>query len=747
MTMRSVIRVCLPLLLVCLSALPLLAQDGSEVQRLQALLRSRESRALDDSVTVRIMLDLAQEYRKTDPEKSVEISQRAENLARRIGDNPGLANAFASSGISYAQQGSWVRALNFFLKSLKLKEELNDQQGMAALLSNIGIVHGRLNDEDRALRYHLRAVKYFQMASDKRGLAYSYNNIGVIYMDQGKHEEALRNFQTSLELKKELRDRPGIASTYLNIGIAHYLLGGYSRALENCQYSAKLYESLGDKHGLAEAMQRMATLQLRRNEAATAFSIASRALALARETNSRVVERNLLKLCSDAKEALGDPSTALTYYQHYTALKDSLFNEESSKRINEMTANYEFVQRERIDRENDLLKKEQRIREMELERRSRTLHEQQQDIELLNRNKRISELQLKEQDASLRAQRLETAERDNEIRLLNQERELLERDRALNEAELQRQASLRNMLIISSVLLVVILLLLANRYRIKKRAAEIFQEKNTALEKANDEIRKHEALLEAQAAEIELTNEELTRQNALLERLNTEKNELFGIVSHDLRNPIGGIRMLAESIAEEGRSVEYMQRKAVMVYETADEILILVKNLLDINRLESGRMQLDSEPVAVSPIVERVIQDHVRWAEKKNITLQVEFHGEIDPVHGDDSAIKQILDNLISNAIKYSSPASTVHIRVQQAGDQIRMEVQDHGPGFTDEDRAQMYQKFAKLSAQPTGGEHSTGLGLSIVKKLVDTMHGRIDCESTPGEGSCFIVELPKSAT
>ncbi|MCB2204524.1 tetratricopeptide repeat protein [bacterium] len=728
------------------STAPILrAQQNDSVQRLENLLESREARALRDSVNVRLMLDLAQEYRKVDPAKSVTISRRAADLARDIGDNIGLANALASMGISYARQGSWVSALNNFLQSLKLKEQLNDQQGMAALLSNIGILHGRLGDDERALRYHQRAVRYFELADDKRGLAYTYNNIGVVYMDQGKYDDALRNYQKSLELKKELRDKPGIASGYLNIGITHFLLGAYSRALENYEYSSRLYENLGDRHGEAEALQRIATLYLRRDQAKRAYDVASKALGIARATNSRVVERNLLQICSEAKTALGAPAEALRFYRQYTALKDSLFNEESSKRISDMTANYEFEQRERIDRENELLKKEQRIREMELERRSRTLREQKQDIELLESNRRISELQLKEQEASIRAQQLETAERDNQIHLLNKERELLESDRALKEAELERQASLRNLLIVSSIFLIVVILLLANSYRLKRRSAAILEEKNSALENANAEIRKHEAMLEKQAAEIERTNQELTRQNALLEQLNSEKNDLMGIVSHDLRNPIGGIRMLAESIAEEGRSIEYMQRKAVMVYETADELLILVKNLLDINRLESGRMVLDSEPVPVFPILDRVIEDHARWAEKKDISVNVHIPENDLPILGDDSAIKQILDNLVSNAIKYSPQGSSIDVRIAHENGSIIMSVRDQGPGFTDEDRASLYQKFAKLSAQPTGGEYSNGLGLSIVKKLVDTMHGSITCNSRAGEGAEFLIRLPGS--
>lgn len=722
---------------------PSQAQERGKVERLETLLRSHEARDIRDSVTVRMMLDLAQHYRKGAPDRALELARRAETMARDIRDNAGLAMAFTSTGITHAQQGSWVRALNFFLKSLKLKEELGDERGMAALLSNIGIVHGRLNDQGRALRYHQRAVKYFERADDQRGLAYSHNNIGVISMDRGEYDEAIRSFQASLELKKELRDRPGTASTYLNLGITYYLLNALPRALENLQYSAKIYESLGDKHGVAEALHRIGMIHLRRKEHEEAFDAASKALELARDINSRAVERNVLRLCSDIKQAMGEPAAALEYHLSYTALKDSLFNEESAKRISEMTANYEYAQRERSERENELLKQEQRIREMELERRAAMLREQERDIELLNRNRKISELQLTEQEAIMRAQRLEAAEQESEIRLLNKNRELLERERTLKETELERQAWLRNTFILSSVLLVVILGLVANRYRLKKRSAEIFQQKSEELERANSEIRKHEAMLEAQSQEIERTNRELTRQNDMLEILNNEKNELLGIVSHDLRNPISGIRMLAESITEDGRSTEYMQRKAMMVYETADEILELVRNLLDINRLESGRMQLDSEPVAVPPILKRVIEDHRRWAEKKNIHVHVDEGGKAPPVLGDDAALKQILDNLLSNAVKYSPPGKDVHVSLGAHDGQVRMEVRDEGPGLTEEDRERLFQKFAKLSARPSGGEYSTGLGLFIVKKLVETMHGDIRCESTAGEGARFIVDLP----
>ncbi len=217
----------------------------------------------------------------------------------------------------------------------------------------------------------------------------------------------------------------------------------------------------------------------------------------------------------------------------------------------------------------------------------------------------------------------------------------------------------------------------------------------------------------------------------------------MGILSHDLRNPVSAIRMLAESIGESGRSEEYIQRKAGQVADTADSVLVLAKNLLDINRLESGRMQLDSDPVPVKPIFHRAVENHRRWAEQKEILLEEQLPDD-DPIAiGDDSAVMQIIDNLISNAIKYSSRSGVVRVALRSYPDRVSIVVDDDGPGFTKEDLSRLYQKFSRLSAQPTAGEPSSGLGLSIVKRLVDTMNGSIICESEEGRGARFEVNLP----
>jgi two-component system sensor histidine kinase/response regulator len=137
------------------------------------------------------------------------------------------------------------------------------------------------------------------------------------------------------------------------------------------------------------------------------------------------------------------------------------------------------------------------------------------------------------------------------------------------------------------------------------------------------------------------------------------------------------------------------------------------------------------------------VQNYTEAARRKGIVL--EHEGVVDgPVSGDRKALDQVLDNLLSNAIKFSPPGKSIRVTVQPGrhGSAI-CRVQDEGPGFTDEDKLHMFNRYRRLSARPTAGEPSTGLGLSIVKKLVEDMGGQIQCESNPGKGATFIINLP----
>ncbi len=240
---------------------------------------------------------------------------------------------------------------------------------------------------------------------------------------------------------------------------------------------------------------------------------------------------------------------------------------------------------------------------------------------------------------------------------------------------------------------------------------------------------------------------ELQQRNTQLAALNDEKTELMGIVAHDLKNPIGAMRSLADLV--QSGYVELAEAPEITgkIVNTADRMLDLVTNLLDINRLEEGKMGFNTVAFDIAPLAAIIVEQYRAPAKEKHIMLHYSSEATYSVVSADEQATVQVLDNIISNAVKYSPHGKNIFLRIKSSNDAVRVEVQDEGPGISSQDMQKLFGKFARLSARPTGGEHSTGLGLSIVKKMVEAMNGRVWCESELGKGATFIVELPRSTS
>jgi len=241
------------------------------------------------------------------------------------------------------------------------------------------------------------------------------------------------------------------------------------------------------------------------------------------------------------------------------------------------------------------------------------------------------------------------------------------------------------------------------------------------------------------------TCQQLEIQNAKLIRLNQEKNEFLGIVAHDLKNPLSAIKGWAEEIED---ACDEMTRKELIDFSqkiqlASQKMYTLTTNLLDVNAIESNKIDICLEKVDVYPIVSYLSHYYSRLAETKNISLTFNSNEHVFPAYVDANFAHQVLDNVISNAVKYSPLGQKVDIRLLHKEGKIRCEVQDQGPGLNENDKKKLFGKFSRLSARPTGGEHSTGLGLFIVKKLIDALHGDVWCETEEGKGACFILEFP----
>jgi signal transduction histidine kinase len=290
--------------------------------------------------------------------------------------------------------------------------------------------------------------------------------------------------------------------------------------------------------------------------------------------------------------------------------------------------------------------------------------------------------------------------------------------------------------------------------------ADIFKALSIVMEDKRlqmEQVLAQKGQLEEQSAQIQLVNTELSLQNVSLAALNREKSEIMGIVAHDLKNPIGAIRGLAELIESDFSDIDIVKISeiAAQIVRTSNRMLDLVKNILDINKLEEGAMRFQLVTIDLAPLIESAVWQYTQAAELKKITIHCEIEQGEKNGHGgsstlavaDEQAIMQVFDNLLSNAVKYSPHGKNVFVRLKTSGRAVRFEVKDEGEGISSDDMPKLFGKFARLSAQPTGNEHSTGLGLSIVKKMVEAMGGNVWCESEFKQGATFIVELPMSAS
>jgi signal transduction histidine kinase len=239
---------------------------------------------------------------------------------------------------------------------------------------------------------------------------------------------------------------------------------------------------------------------------------------------------------------------------------------------------------------------------------------------------------------------------------------------------------------------------------------------------------------------------ELSQANLELQRLNDEKDEFFGIAAHDLKNPLTAIKCRSELLLiYKHPTPKQIQDSAQQIIAASSRMHELITNLLDLNAFEQGKFRARLEPCLVGPIIRRCISDQAAAASKKRIEILV---GEIDPaltVIADAKAFIQVIENLLSNALKFSPRGKTVCVRAAAADSVVVFEIEDEGPGITEADQLRMFEKFGRLSAQPTGGESSTGLGLSIVKKMLQSMSGSITCRSVVGQGTTFSVSLPRA--
>lgn len=254
----------------------------------------------------------------------------------------------------------------------------------------------------------------------------------------------------------------------------------------------------------------------------------------------------------------------------------------------------------------------------------------------------------------------------------------------------------------------------------------------------------HTELLRANA-EVNNLVRDLQKSKIKALELNEQKNQVIGIAAHDLRNPAGIVFQYSEFLLDEMSENLSEQQQEIIHYirNSGQFMLTLLDDLLDVSQIEAGKLDLQVSAVDTLPFIREIVSLNQVFAHKKGQRLIFSSNGDPGTASFDPTKITQVLNNLISNASKYSPVKSEIHVKLEQNERHLVFSVRDSGPGIPEHEIGDLFKAFQKSSAKATGGEKSVGLGLAIVKRIIEGHKGEITVQSELGKWTIFSFSLP----
>jgi signal transduction histidine kinase/Flp pilus assembly protein TadD len=681
-------------------------QEHRMLDSLKALLPAKQVSAGDTNKVLYFnALSFAYRLYSKEPQQAVQYAETARLLAKQLEYTFGEAVACHNLGLAYFAESQYAKALEAHEQAYSLRSQLGDKKGMSRSLSGKGLILQQQGNYDGALETYFQALQKGEEARDTTGLAVVYDNIGTVYRMQEKFEQSLDFHEKALSLHRMTGVQTNIAYSLMGKGSSLATLRRFEDALAAYNEALIIRKQNSHQIGIATTLNAIGMLHFRRGELVKAEMSHNQAAHI----QENIGDKNGLAVSyyelGQVFEAMKQPERA------FTAGAKAL---ETARNIGAKTLVYQsgFL----------------------LARVSKDLGRSNEALLYTEQAITVKDSVVSEQ----KAQRIAELETRYELTSKQQQIELLAKDNAL-------QTTSRNSLIVGIVLLLGLIGVGLVRFREKKRA--------------NAEILRQQVILEEQAREIEIMNIELQTVNQALNdknvqliSLDDEKNEFLGIAAHDLKNPLGSIKLLSEVLNEYGEVIKEQRvvEMSGLIKKSAEQMLEMTTNLLDINAIEQGKVHFDIHRLNLSQTLREIVQMNQYRADAKNISIEILLPNTSVYAFADENALMQIIENLLSNAVKYSPLGTSIKASVSAVSSALlpsetiaRIAISDEGPGLTNEDKRKLFGKFARLSAQPTAGEHSTGLGLSIVKRMVEQMNGYVFCESQQGSGATFIVELP----
>lgn len=651
-----------------------------------------------DTIRVQMLTHLSKLTVRIEQEKSEEYAQTALGLAVQKDDKYGAVLAYIALANLLRSQGKTNDALEQAFRGLAIAEQLHRDDAILDVCAMIGYIYRYAPNFVESMNFYVRALRVSEKLKDNQKIATALNDVGTLYFSMGNYSRGLQFAHQALALKPkgEL-----YGSVLLDLAITHQAAEHNDSSMYYYLRSEEIFIANDDQRRLSVVYNNIAEFHRMSKKFTLARSYYDKAMkaciASHDETGAIEVQLSYAQLASD----MGDHSEAIRIAADAFPKGQKFFMRETLALFaGVMSTSYEALGNAR-----------------EALRYARVAKVYEDSV------KKIS------------------AERDDRLQAMLEFKQQLEENKMLREqANAQQLKTERQQIIIFAVAVGLVLAIgsLLIMYRTiveRKRVLTLLREQNE---------------------EIDRQKKSLEQANTELQSANTFKTDMLRMASHDLKNPLTSILGFSKILSMGGCDEDDIIDMSRDIHKSGNYMYKLILDLLDNAAAEMGKMEINPVPMSINALISMVVNIARSRAQEKDQQIIMDLQG--DPyINADAIRLQQVLDNVVSNAVKYSPYGKRIWIStkvirttilhgdtaVEQ--DMVRCEVRDEGPGLTQDDKQKLFGHFQRLSAKPTGGESSTGVGLSIAKTII-TLHGGFIRAESDGEGmgTTFIIVIPQ---
>ena len=573
----------------------------------------------------------------------------------------------------------------FKYADLALDQSIRDgyDSGRCAALNILGRGEKLRGSFYQSMQYHFEALKYAENLHSKNLMGYCFLNIGQIYSVEGDNAEALNYFAEAEKIAKEIDDKYLQYLILNSKGKCHLYDGKYDLAEEYLFRTKKYFESIDNQYWLVINHISLAELYKQTEQPQKSIETINLSRKAIDKYGFKVLKAFNEVTCARIYYSLAEYESALKYTED--ALLESRNNQHQLVEIEALEIKANTLERMGFD-------------QLALQ----ALQEYIQKKEKLFNEETLRKLAHIEYSYF--------SEKNESVRLS------LEEQNKLDQTIIHRQQTVIALAAVIALLFMILAIIAFRSYRQKNKLNQMIQEQK----------------------------ESAYKRNLKLKDINHEKNNLIRILSHDLRAPINNIKGLAMvyEMNEERKLTETEQHSIDLIKSESDRLLEMISKILNVESLEADERLPEMESICITQTSSDVRSRYKNTAKNKKIKIKLDAPDKQALVLADKIHLQQVIENLLSNALKFSDSGKEVLMKVQIHNGKVQLAIKDQGPGLTEDDKTKIFKKFQTLSAKPTGDEESTGLGLSIVKKYVEEMNGKIWYESVYGQGTTFYIEF-----